>query len=97
MGKPTSPSTASSLRSSAARTTERPPLLPVAIAAVAAALFALPLAGLIWRAPWSEAGSILSSEEAIDPLRLSFITSLSATAVPLVLGVPLAPDDALVD
>ena len=88
---------ASSPLRSAIRATERPPLLPVAVAAVATALFALPLAGLIWRAPWSEAGSILSSEEAIDALRLSLITSLSATAVALALGVPLAWVQARVD
>jgi molybdate transport system permease protein len=69
---------------------ERPPLLPVAIAAVAVALFALPLAGLLWRAPWSGAIHELSSREALDALRLSLVTSLSATAVAIVLGVPLA-------
>lgn len=72
------------------RRTERAPLLPVAIAAVAVAAFALPLAGLLWRAPWSSAWKQLSSREALDALRLSLITSLSATAVAIVLGVPLA-------
>jgi molybdate transport system permease protein len=72
------------------RRTERAPLLPVAIAAVAVAAFALPLAGLLWRAPWSSAWKQLSSRDALDALRLSLITSLSATAVAIVLGVPLA-------
>jgi molybdate transport system permease protein len=69
---------------------ERPPLVPVAIAVVGALLFALPLAGLVWRAPWSQAWDELSSAPARDALRLSLVTSVSATAVALVLGVPLA-------
>jgi molybdate transport system permease protein len=64
--------------------------VPVAVAVVGAALFALPLAGLVWRAPWSQAWHELSSPPARDALRLSLVTSLSATAVALVLGVPLA-------
>jgi len=72
------------------RRRERPPLLPVVIAAIAVAAFALPLAGLLWRAPWSSAWDELSSPEALDALRLSLITSLAATAVAIVLGVPLA-------
>jgi len=53
-------------------------------------LFALPLTGLLWRAPWSSAWRELSSGPARDALRLSMITSLSATVVAVVLGVPLA-------
>jgi molybdate transport system permease protein len=62
----------------------------VAIAAIGALLFALPLAGLVWRAPWSSAWETLRSQPARDALRLSLVTSSSATAVALVLGVPLA-------
>jgi molybdate transport system permease protein len=69
---------------------ERPPVVPVAIAAVAVAAFAVPLIGLVWRAPWSSAWHELSSKAALDALRLSLVTSLSATAVAIVLGVPLA-------
>ncbi|HEV3225991.1 MAG TPA: ABC transporter permease [Acidimicrobiales bacterium] len=64
--------------------------MPVAIAAIGALLFALPLAGLVWRAPWSSAWETLRSQPARDALRLSLVTSSSATAVALVLGVPLA-------
>jgi len=53
-------------------------------------LFAVPLAGLLWRAPWSSAWRELSSGPARDALRLSLITSLSATTVSIALGVPLA-------
>ena len=72
------------------RRRERPPVLPVLIAAIAVVAFALPLAGLLWRAPWSTAWQQLSSRAALDALRLSLITSLLATVVALVLGVPLA-------
>lgn len=57
---------------------------------MAAALFALPLAGLAWRAPWTDAWDQLRAPEAVDALKLSMVTSLSATVVALVLGVPLA-------
>jgi molybdate transport system permease protein len=69
---------------------ERAPLLPLSIAAVAVGLFALPLAGLLWKAPWSSAWEALTQTEALEALRLSVLTSLVATAVALGLGVPLA-------
>ena len=65
-------------------------MLAVAAAAVGALLFALPLAGLLWRAPWSSAWDELRSGPARDALRLSLVTSLSATGIALILGVPLA-------
>lgn len=73
------------------------PLVPVALAGLGGLLFALPLAGLLWRAPWSAAWSEVASRPARDALRLSLVTSLSATAVALVLGVPLAWVQARVD
>jgi molybdate transport system permease protein len=69
---------------------DRPPFVPVAVATVGALLFALPLAALLWRAPWSTAWHELNTAAARDALRLSLLTSLAATAVALVLGVPLA-------
>ncbi|HVF13730.1 MAG TPA: ABC transporter permease [Acidimicrobiales bacterium] len=53
-------------------------------------LFALPLAGLVWRVPWSSAWEELTSRAALDALRLSMVTSLAATVICLVVGVPLA-------
>jgi molybdate transport system permease protein len=76
---------------------DRVPVVPVALAAVAGLLFALPLAGLLWRAPWSAAWAALRSGAALDALRLSLVTSLAATGVALVLGVPLAWVQARVD
>ncbi len=74
----------------ATRRVERAPVAPVAVAIVAVALFALPLLGLVGKAPWSGAWSVLRSPEARDALRLSLVTSLAATGVAIVLGVPLA-------
>jgi molybdate transport system permease protein len=73
------------------------PILPVSVAAVGVLLFALPLAGLLWRAPWSSAWHDLNTDAARDALRLSLITSLSATGIAIVLGVPLAWVQARVD
>ena len=50
----------------------------------------MPFIALVVRAPWSNAWEILTTEAAVDALRLSLVTSLSATALALVLGVPLA-------
>jgi molybdate transport system permease protein len=69
---------------------ERPPLLFVVLAAVGVAFFVLPLIGLIYRAPWETALTDLTTPEALTALRLSFVVSLAATALALVLGIPLA-------
>ena len=69
---------------------ERLPLLALLAGAVAALFFLLPLAGLLWRVGWSRIGSDLASPEVRTALRLSLVTSLAATALSLVFGVPLA-------
>ncbi|HEV7526240.1 MAG TPA: ABC transporter permease [Acidimicrobiia bacterium] len=69
---------------------ERVPVVVMLGAGLAAAIFVVPLAGLLWRAPWSSAASVLSSHDALTALRLSFETSLAATAIAIALGVPLA-------
>jgi len=69
---------------------ERVPIVVVALAAVGAAFFILPLLGLLVRSPWRDAVSSLAAPETIEALKLSLIASLSATGVALVLGVPLA-------
>ena len=50
----------------------------------------IPLIALIIRAPWSGLGQILSNSEALTALRLSLICATAATAISLVIGVPLA-------
>lgn len=53
-------------------------------------VFAVPFVGLLARTPWSELPSLLSEEVVADALRLSLLTSVAATAVAAVVGVPLA-------
>ncbi|TME77050.1 MAG: molybdate ABC transporter permease subunit [Chloroflexi bacterium] len=60
------------------------------LAVLAAALFLLPLAGLLVRFPWAEAVGALTSPEILTAAGLSLVTSLSATALSILLGVPLA-------
>lgn len=66
------------------------PIPVLALAIVAVTFFALPLIGLIWRAPWSNAWHYLTQDDALTALRLSMICSLWATALSIVFGVPLA-------
>ena len=61
-----------------------------AAAAVGLGVFAVPMAGLLWRAPWGEVASQLGDEEVRQALTLSLTTSLAATAVSAALGLPLA-------
>ena len=65
-------------------------MVVVVLAILATALFALPLLGLVWKAPWSTLWDELTSPDVRDALRLSIVTSVSATLVAIVLGVPLA-------
>lgn len=64
------------------------PLL--ALAAAGLLLFLLPLTGLVLRAPWDQLGTELASPQTLTALGLSLFCSLTATAVALVLGIPLA-------
>ena len=53
-------------------------------------LLALPLLGLVQRAPWSSLADRLTSDEVLDALRISLIVSVGAAVACLVLGLPLA-------
>lgn len=66
------------------------PRVALALAAVGAALFAVPLVALVVSVPWSRAWSEVTSAEAVQALRLSLVCSLSATALSIVVGLPLA-------
>jgi molybdate transport system permease protein len=68
----------------------RPPWLAVALAAVGFAFVVLPLIGLVQQVPWGHLWEDLRTPEATDALRLSLVCSLWATALTVVLGVPLA-------
>jgi len=65
--------------------------VPLAVpAALAVAFLVLPLVGLLVRAPWSALGEQLTAPGVGQALRLSLLSATAATAVSLVLGVPLA-------
>lgn len=66
------------------------PVPAIALAAIAVAFFALPLIGLLWRAPWSKAADYVTDDASLTALRLSLICSLWATALSIIFGVPLA-------
>jgi molybdate transport system permease protein len=60
------------------------------LGATGLALVILPVAGLVFRVPWSSAGDALSSGGALTALALSLQVSSSAALLALVLGFPLA-------
>jgi molybdate transport system permease protein len=62
----------------------------IVLAWTAVAFFALPLIGLLWRAPWSSAWGYVTDDAVLTALRLSLVCSLWATGLSLLFGVPLA-------
>jgi molybdate transport system permease protein len=74
----------------------RPPWLIVPPALLGVLFLTLPTLGLLIRAPWSGLGRIYSHADVTDgvdvgaALRLSIETSLEATLVSLIVGIPLA-------
>lgn len=58
-------------------------------AALGVALLVLPLVALLARVEWSTILVDLTAPQALDALRLSLVTALAATALCVVLGVPL--------
>jgi molybdate transport system permease protein len=73
-----------------ARYPERPSVGVVVLAAIGAALFALPLVGLVWRTPLGDLARELATPEVRTALRLSLVCSLAATALAVAFGLPLA-------
>jgi molybdate transport system permease protein len=72
------------------RGSNRLPVPVLALAVLAVLFFALPLLGLLWRAPWSSAWGYLTDDTALTALRLSLVCSLWATGLSVLFGVPLA-------
>ncbi|TDD47542.1 molybdate ABC transporter permease subunit [Nonomuraea terrae] len=68
----------------------RLPWVLVVPALLGLAFLVLPLAGLLIRAPWPTLLQRLSEPQILEALRLSVVTATIATAVCLLLGVPLA-------
>jgi molybdate transport system permease protein len=63
-------------------------MIPLALAGLG--FFALPLLGLIGRAPLAELGDLFRSPAVGAALRLSLVVSLAAVALSLLFGFPLA-------
>jgi molybdate transport system permease protein len=68
----------------------RLPAAIVALACIGAAFVLLPVVALFVRAPWSRLGEALFGVGASTALRLSIEVSLAATAISVLIGVPLA-------
>ncbi|HET6300378.1 ABC transporter permease [Microbacterium sp.] len=66
-----------------------PPILSVP-AIVGLALLVVPLGALVVRVDWTTLWTDITSPEAVSALTLSLVTGLIATAVCVVLGVPMA-------
>ena len=66
------------------------PGLSIAAIVVLVAFLVLPLAGLMTRVPLDQVLSRLKDPQVLDALRLSLLTSLAATAVVILLGIPSA-------
>jgi molybdate transport system permease protein len=62
----------------------------VVAGATAIAFFAIPLVGLLQRADWADLWADLTTDEALDALRLSLVCSLCAAALAILFGTPLA-------
>ncbi|MCB1271838.1 MAG: ABC transporter permease [Microthrixaceae bacterium] len=77
------------MRTRALRDVARRPL-STAGAVVAVVFIAVPLVALVSRVQWTELPRHLGSTEALDAIRLSLVTSLSAAALSVLLGLPLA-------
>ena len=65
------------------------PALVVPPAAIGVLFLTLPTVAMIFRVPWSRLGAIYQDQGVWTALRLSVVSSLEATAISLVLGVPL--------
>ena len=77
-------------RTARPETRSRPPVLALVLAGCAVAFFTLPFLGLLWRVPWGDALDIATDAAVRDALWLSIRTSLGATTLCIVFGVPLA-------
>lgn len=74
---------------SRAEVRRRRPLLVVAPAALGIAFFGIPLLALLVRVPWTRLAELLTGDLALPAIRLSLVSSLLATAVAALVGVPL--------
>ena len=73
-----------------ARSTAQRPWFLVGPGLLALVFLVLPLLALLLQAPWGSFVGIVTTPEALDALRLSAFTSITATALAAVVGIPLA-------
>ena len=66
------------------------PAWVVAVAAVGAGFVLVPLIAMVSRVDWAEFVPLITSESSLDALWLSLRTSLAATAICVIVGVPMA-------
>jgi molybdate transport system permease protein len=62
----------------------------VPLVLIAIAFLVLPFVALLQRTPWAGLADLLHNPVVTQALKLSLVTSLAATAVAVVLGIPLA-------
>lgn len=72
------------------RSRARAPAGLVVAGTLGAAVVMLPLLGLLLQVPWTRLAALWTSEVVVDALRLSAASSIGATILSLVLGLPLA-------
>ncbi len=68
----------------------RPPLPWLILGIAGLAIFVVPFVALLARTPWGRLPTLLANQFVVEALRLSLISSLAATAVSALAGVPLA-------
>ena len=72
------------------RTPTRAPRSVLVVAVLGIAFLALPVVGLLQRAPWSSLDDLLGRRTVLDALSVSLTVSAVAAAIVVVLGTPLA-------
>jgi molybdate transport system permease protein len=60
------------------------------LGAIGLAIFVVPFLGLLARVPWRDLPALLADDLVTDALRLSLVTSLAATVIAVIVGIPLA-------
>lgn len=70
--------------------TPDPPRSVLVVAGVGVVAVALPFLALLLEVPWAALPGVLLGPTALEALRLSLVTSVAATLVAAVLGLPLA-------
>ena len=71
-------------------TIRRAPVVLLVLGGLGAALFVLPLLGLLAEVPWADLPELVTSDVVTTAIWLSVLTSVASAGVALVLGVPLA-------